>query len=108
MEGMMKQKLSQLIRDGAKLRPQTTELYFRHLPNGDCEGSCVIGAAIEALTGKTRHYDIRQLPSLDKSASCPDVACRRTSDIHDICAHLNDDHKWSRERIADNIASLGY
>jgi hypothetical protein len=94
---------SEAIREGAKLRPQGFgELHA----NG---ASCAIGAGREAIYGTTEgeqeHYDqIRALfPYLQTRASCP--ACPLRLSLFIVAYHLNDDHRWTREQIADWLQS---
>jgi hypothetical protein len=32
---------------------------------------------------------------------CPEAGCRKQLLLDSLIIHLNDDHRWSRERIAD-------
>lgn len=45
-----------------------------------------------------------QLPGAGQWARCPD--CRAIAGLHSVIAHLNDDHKWDRNRIADWLDEL--
>ena len=95
-------KLSEAIRLGAMLRPPG--------PNGRSwpHKSCVLQAGAEAL-GLTWNNPLTSAPYaelreryrfLNGKVSCP--ACN-TREIEVIAAlyHLNDQHHWSREQIAD-------
>lgn len=104
---------SEAIREGAKVRPQAFDSYF------NSGGSCAYGAGLEAMTGR-----ITAAPSLvveqfrylmDSGATCP--ACLSDEaepykTIAKVIFHLNDDHQWTREQIADWLESeeekLGY
>jgi hypothetical protein len=110
-------KLSALIREGARRRPQCTFHYF-----SPSEGSCAIGAAMEALTGTSSvrrglgalGEQFPALFSLDNKLACPiawhEVAGqqRHFLALSGLITHLNDDHGLSREQIADWLASLGF
>ena len=110
-------KLSDLIRIGARRRPQCFGAYF-----SSEGGSCAMGAAMEALTGST---DVRMgiealrrafpdLLSLDNLFVCP-LAPSEINGTLEVCiglsglvTHFNNDHRWSRERIADWLEVLGF
>lgn len=115
----MKLRLSEAIRLGSMLKPQDHE-YFRSY-----EGySCALGAAADALGVPDRgendwdfgyHALVCEYPHLAAEARCP--ACSRLRgawrrwreheyDLGDVITHLNDDHQWSRERIADWVATF--
>jgi hypothetical protein len=46
-----------------------------------------------------------QIEGQISESSCPAPACATAR--YDLLIHLNDDHRWSRERIADWLESLG-
>lgn len=87
------------IRDGAKLRPQGRKKFFE-------EGkTCAVGAGAEAVFGlPLPHYSetYRAFPYLDAAcgSTCPECDGPGTT-LSSLIFHLNDDHQWSRERIAD-------
>lgn len=103
-------KLSEAIREGAKLRPQAFGAFFK---NG---GSCAEGAAAEAVgcaynenarwepaTHLNQHNLYRGVYAALVKAPCPVAGCVRRPNT----AHLNDDHRWTREAIADWLEELG-
>jgi hypothetical protein len=109
-------KLSQAIREGAKLRPQTTLAYFYRCDDGEL-GSCALGAAAEALGLNLSSEGIgMQTDSilskrfgglLDKPTQhplFPHVVLR----LEKVITDLNDVQGWSREQIADWLEGLGY
>lgn len=92
-------KLSEAILLGSTLRPQCRGELFR---NG---GSCAFGAAAEALG--QQDIDSRALwPWLDLPLTCP--VCGETEGIGAaiVSSHLNDSHFWTRERIAEWVATV--
>jgi hypothetical protein len=94
-------RLSEAIRLGAMLKPQGFGWF-----NTDDGGTCAMGAAMQAAG------HIRDWPVVKKSpAACPACPLVRVSDnTHNatgaMIVHLNDDHRWTRERIADWVATL--
>lgn len=113
-------RLSESIRLGSMLKPQDYE-YFR----GD--RTCALGAACDALgipedkdydymvSSRDYHKLTNEYPHLHRAARCP--AClpiqgfwrrlrRHEYDLGDVVVHLNDDHQWTRERIADWVATV--
>lgn len=118
-------RLSDAILKGAKLRPQAHgQFYFQGR-------SCVLGAAMEgafgadefamyvnAGTAQTPGFALRALmlkletlyPVLNDLWTRPCPVCGYppawamvTPPLRNWLIHLNDDHKWSRERIASEL-----
>jgi hypothetical protein len=98
-------RLSEAIRLGAMIRPQAVFLYFR---DGN---SCALGAALEA-TGIA--YDdvefanddlrMRWLWVFTTQAACP--VCQVGARVRQVIPHLNNEHRWTREQIADWVESV--
>lgn len=104
-------KLSEAIREGAKLRPQGFGSSFTTNANGElC--SCAWGAAHEGLSGSpeiTFAGAIMWKTHLKESKSLiKNPITGRERMLSDTVIDLNDVHKWTREQIADYIESLGY
>lgn len=96
-------KLSEAMRLGAMIRPQCFNELFANfgLPS---EESCALGAAIEGagLKKGNKIWD-NELPLawknlLARPARCP--ICHGSEIVHAIVVHLNNEHHWTRERIA--------
>lgn len=85
-------RLSEAIRLGAMLKPQAFGTWF------DGEGTCALGAAIDAL-GITESNVLLLAQTIVGRARCPVCGCDGAQ-FH-LVPHLNDDHHWTRERIAD-------
>ena len=104
-------KLSEAIRLGAMLRPQTTGAIYKH------GKSCAWGAAWEAVGGDITHWDYSKgissisicqdyWPKLSL-AYVPNPITGDTRPIWSIIESLNDNPNcWTRERIADWVASI--
>ena len=97
-------KLSEAIRLGAMLRPQgfgpqvVTE-----------RGSCVWGAAIEAIGQYPNVYWSRVLskwPVATEPSVCPVLRCGTLGSVSGVMVHLNNDHCWTREKIAEWVATM--
>ena len=108
-------RLSEAIRLGAMLKPQGYEML---IDQGD---TCALGAAFDACGLITEgfdgfseeDYEARVFPlfPLLRQATLPCPACGFTPYIDgenftDNIAHLNDEHRWTRERIADWVATV--
>lgn len=110
---------SEAIREGAKLRPQAFGRLFT------AQKSCALGAGVESLFGglppsaeryNCLHEMLRVYPYLiGVDADCPreSLGCGHVGHpIHSQISHLNDEHGWSREQIADWLETeeekLGY
>lgn len=107
-------KLSEAIRIGSTKRPQCKTVFFQSDNNGMATHSCVLGAAYEAITGKTPlDLDDVQLLAFwdlnDPLLAHPigTRALEGSSTIMEGLIELNDYAGWSRERIADWLESLG-
>lgn len=92
-------KLSEAIRLGSMLHPQCFDV-LEHVVDGKTVGTCAIGAASEA------GYDIsyRNIVGEHDLLMCP--SCPELHDLQEIIEHLNDYHRWTRERIADWIDTV--
>jgi hypothetical protein len=102
-------KLSEAIRQGAKLRPQGFNNSFKEI-----EGvihSCAWGAAHEAITGNA---DVSQGAIMWKThanivtTSVINPVTKKPRILSLVITDLNDAHKWSREQIADWLKEIGF
>ncbi len=98
-------KLSEAIRLGATMKPQGfgMDAYGSH--------SCALTAACDAVGLETSNAGITELNRRYAWASsvrpmCP--ACHEHNGhlVTGMCAHLNDDHGWTREQIAGWVETL--
>jgi hypothetical protein len=96
--------LAEAILEGAKRRPkQSFGTYF----DGK-GGSCALGAAYEGIYLLPRNVGEAMPHRLDRffhclenvSRRCP-AGCKKHIPIGAMIIHLNDDHHWTREQIAD-------
>lgn len=106
-------QLSEAMRLGAMIRPQTFGFFFSD------GSSCALGAALEA-TGtdygawQQANADLRLRWSwITKRVHCPvcqdielNPRARWFNRVIDRIAHLNNDHHWTREAIADWLATI--
>lgn len=105
---------SEAIREGAKLRPQIFNVFATK------NGTCALGAGAEAITGE-RCYATDVCEILEATygymtvwrdcVHCP-LSDGTFLYLRDAVIHLNDEHHWTRERIADWLETeeekLGY
>jgi hypothetical protein len=101
-------ELAEFIREGAKKRPdQAFGDYYR-----GTTASCALGATYEAMyhlpanaegTRPTRDLDWF-FHCLDTVKPCPVDGCKKRIYLAALIVHLNDDHRWTREAIADWLA----
>ena len=121
-------KLSEAIKKGRALRPQIRGDFKKITRCGDqkCVGTCDIGAAIEAVTGKppaharTRIID-DQLLALDEECNTrtrlleiapmskwpEDTQFSRYYLLRDAVVDLNDKAKWPTEKTVAWLESIG-
>lgn len=116
---------SEAIREGAKLRPQGFGALLR-LGN-----TCAIGSGLDAMDLLTAeqsiifgeetidlHDFLALYPYLNSLGECPvdEAVCSRwcplPRTLFNVIIHLNDQHRWTREAIADWLSDceekLGY
>lgn len=102
-------KLSEAIRLGAMLKPQIIGNYFNDV------GTCALGGAYDAIgklmaCGSDMHSPV--WPLIEAEAKCPACKPPRYSLVNyprcvgQVITHLNDDHRWTREQIADWVATV--
>jgi hypothetical protein len=114
-------RLSESIRLGSMLHPQNLDGFM-----WDNGRTCALGAACDAVgivdpdpngddSEDVMHMLRLEFPILNEETHCP--ACsllagiyRRWKgeeyDLEDVIIHLNDDHKWKRERIAKWVSTV--
>lgn len=99
-------RLSEAIRLGAMLRPQG-------IGTLNSSGSCALGAAGEAIGAKCPQAMCGILPLLvarwprlmSQMVTLP-CACRFDFPFGSAVLHLNDNHRWTREQIADWVETI--
>jgi hypothetical protein len=96
-------RLSQAIREGAKLRPQCKKFVFAH------GKSCAIGAWLEGLgypykEGAHLSYLLALPPSIEDAFASADSAYRQK---YRLWIWQDNDQGRSRESIADRLESIG-
>lgn len=114
VETVTKPKPSEMVRLGSI----GTKQGYHHYCNVENNTYCAVGAMMKAVgfpvetATPAGMYGFLQDYSLWKSADYPCGHCSisggRTSSIFVITTHLNDEDKWSREKIADWLDSIGY
>lgn len=109
-------KLSEAIRIGAQKRPQCFDGVFRMDFQSNQYRSCALGAALEAMfpsnndqcVSKADMKDLREALHLSENEVIKDPFYGTEYDICLVIMSLNDDQRWSREKIADWLESIGY
>lgn len=111
-------ELAKAIRLGAARRPQCFGSYF-----DERGGSCALGAAYDGMyelprqekeQGEIvpRHLErlfhcledvVKRCPEM--ALGEPEVTCRKKLPLGAMIVHLNDDHGWTREQIAEWLSS---
>src|SRR5262252_2746466 len=101
-------ELASFIRAGVLRRPtQAVGHYFE-----GTRASCALGAAYEGMyrlpseTGPANpSRDLEWFfACLDNVKRCPAEECKKKLSLAALIVHLNDDHRWSREQIADWVS----
>jgi len=97
-------ELAEFIRAGSRRGPQCFGSYF-----DEKGGSCALGAVYEGVYHLPRthgklipdHLE-RLFRCLDEMTKrCPHENCNKRLPLAPMIVHLNDDHRWTREQIAD-------
>jgi len=95
-------RLSEAIQLGAMMTSQA----FRALFKGD--GACALGAALLAVgvapEQAGRSVRKRWPWAFAVSVNCP--SCGRSRLVCQVIVHLNDDHRWTREKIGAWVAGI--
>ena len=95
-------RLSEAIRLGALISSQVVGTFVRG------KAACALGAAVVA-TGTTaptlRATWDRWRWAFAVTAPCPVCNLDNGSSVFMLITHLNDDHRWSREQIANWLAA---
>jgi len=113
-------KLSEAIREGAKLRPQCFGKLFA-VTDHKIQATCAVGAAYEVLQGLPRIdtwgevlISSQYLLGINEKVGVitKGITHPETGDGHDdlycVIESLNDNYRWSRERIANWLSEIGY
>ena len=94
-------KLSDAIRLGAMLKPQG----FEGTGSRRCPATCAYGAALDAISSD--RFPRTEWPWLgrltNEKVQCP--ACNEKHGLY-IIPHLNNDHRWTREQIAEFVRTI--
>jgi len=99
-------ELAEAILEGARQRPQGFGDYFSF------DGrSCALGAAFEGIHRLPKNDVGGVKPHLERFFDCLEYVtrrcpegCRKKLPLGAMIVHLNDDHLWTRERIAHWVA----
>ena len=98
-------KLSDAIRLGSTMGPQG----FGYLYDTHNESSCALGAALVAMGKMSAHVgvvDVWPWIMQPPRTNCPECKWFRQESTGYVITHLNDHHRWTREAIADWVATI--
>lgn len=106
-------RLSEAIRKGSAIVPQTFRRRFEYDGQGNVIAACAVGAASLAI-GAPSGTGIGQMDAwldavgpLAEAGAFPGIRCPECADggelahLWQLAVHLNDHHSWTREAIAD-------
>ena len=95
--------LADAILAGSKRGPQCFGSYF-----DEKGGSCALGAAYDGMYLLPPHHEHVRPNHLERLFRCLDdlakrcpEGCRKRLPLASMIVHLNDDHQWTRERVAE-------
>ena len=103
-------KLAEAMREGAKRGPQVFQSWFGVV----FDSSCAMGAALKGV-GACEAFPMEAPSKLvqiffpwvhEGEVICPGCGVFQAHPGAVIAMHLNDLHKWSRERIADWVETI--
>ncbi len=96
-------RLSEAIRLGTMMTSQAFRAVFTS------DGACAWGAALLAV-GATQERAVRSAAlgrwpwAFAVSVNCP--RCGRSRLVCEVITHLNDDHRWAREKVGAWVAEI--
>jgi len=95
-------RFSEAIRLGAMLKPQA----YHRMYDAVTGGTCALGAALDAVGMLTKWANVWLWTwTATSGGRCP--LCMKWDDfVSSMVIHMNDDHKCTRERIADWVATI--
>jgi hypothetical protein len=100
--------LAAAIRDGIRRRPE--QAFGEYYEGG--RASCALGAAYEGIHHLPKDVGHLHPKRMDRLFDCLEgtirrcpEGCKKSLILGAMIVHLNDDHRWDRERIADWIAA---
>lgn len=97
--------LSTAIRLGSMLKPQNFGSFYDHDATGRVISSCALGAALDAVGGATQKvFSLFPILWFLNTLACP-AGCEWQKNMP-LVAHLNDQHRWTREQIAAWIEQI--
>lgn len=101
----MTMRLSEAIYLGSKLHKQAFRAYYNVNNKSEVTSTCAFGAAMVAV-GELCHVGHATVlwPWINNRVKCPHCGGERAA--KNIIMELNDSHRWSRERIADWVATV--
>lgn len=104
---MQLMQLSEAISLGAMSKPQAFTSGIVHMRLRDQEAFCALEAASFAVGHEFLDYGVQLAlwPVLLIQESCPSC-CAVYDSLISVVWHLNDHHRWSRERIATWVAQF--
>lgn len=104
---MTPMRFNTAMREGIKtLRTQTVGQWFGGDSDGCALATAIVGTGVQADQVESHQLYAEQMLvncglELGKAVACPHPKCEAESNWINIIMHLNDQHKWSREAIAE-------
>lgn len=108
-------QLSEAIRIGAMLKPQTFTQFF----DESSQGTCALGAALDTIGALDLTDIFSPAQNIALNTRWPEVMATTTDrcpadrclcgsfrDLFSAVTHLNDVHRWTREAIADWVEGI--
>lgn len=98
-------RLSEAIRLGAMMGKQIYDNFYGDEGN-PAAGTCALGGAYSAIGVRRYSDEETDIWPLRMAVKCPACARRNGRRLGNTITHLNDDHRWTREAIADWVAGI--
>ena len=106
---MSNMTLSEAMKLGSMTGPQVFDGAFDFRTSGSCAmGSVAIATGHRYCGADGWKVIIDTFPILRQRGLCPVERCKSypSTTVQSTIVHLNDDHRWTREQIADWIETL--
>lgn len=95
-----------MLMDKAYIRPDQIQEMLLRFTAPSAELHCVISPSFHNDSSTSLAADSNSLPGVNNLVICPGCLKPEEAPLRSVIMHLNDSHKWTRDRIADWLDKL--